>query len=567
VGPVIRRELRAQARQPFSYWLRTVAVGAMLLATMVFALNRDPAPGTGAELLTYLHGCLFVPILILVPIMTADCLSRERREGTLSLLFLTNLRPFDIVVAKATAHALRAFTFWLATLPALTLPFLIGGAGWEHAVLSVLFNFMALCIALGAGVLASSWSKSWARAVASALVVGAAFWFAFCLVNMAATLTIVFSRTSGLPDRPWQEFFDLDAIRFGIALPVIGVGAIVKDFRLPGMLSKWLLAESAMALMAFLFLCFCLSVAARNLRKHWREEPPSLFAQWLERKFTTPIIAVNLLRRWMRRTLEHNPIGWLEQRTWSGRTLMWVWLAVVTSIYITVFSGLSFTPDVYEALQGAVAWSLALGVAFTAAGSFRRERETGVLELLLVSPTSSGQILSGRVRGLWAQFFPALALLFGIWAFLFTFGERGHSFARLVFYATLLLSLPVIGLYFSLKQRSFFSAMLWTLGIGCALPVLMQVVLAVWLPVGGSDRSFGGQGFAPLWRQSSAQPSLLVVLDYIGYVVRVGRSDPQLFSTSLILASVLQALNAVNYGLRLRRSLARRSFDLHRGPV
>ena len=37
--------------------------------------------------------------------MTADCLSEEKREGTLGLLFLTDLRGYDIVVSSSSAWA------------------------------------------------------------------------------------------------------------------------------------------------------------------------------------------------------------------------------------------------------------------------------------------------------------------------------------------------------------------------------------------------------------------------------------------------------------------------------
>ena len=42
---------------------------------------------------------------------------------------------------------------------------------------------------------------------------------------------------------------------------------------------------------------------------------------------------LTFFRRWMRRKLERNPIGWLEQRTWSGRLVTWGWFAVLISIY------------------------------------------------------------------------------------------------------------------------------------------------------------------------------------------------------------------------------------------
>jgi hypothetical protein len=37
--PVIAREMRAAARQPFTYYVRTLSVGALLLVSLVYALD------------------------------------------------------------------------------------------------------------------------------------------------------------------------------------------------------------------------------------------------------------------------------------------------------------------------------------------------------------------------------------------------------------------------------------------------------------------------------------------------------------------------------------------------
>src|ERR1043166_7423674 len=126
VIPVIGRELRASARQPFAYSLRVLGVSASLLACLVFGLRHNFGPTLGGQLFGSLHFTLFWAIWVLVPLLTADCLSRERREGTLGLLFLTRLRATDIVLAKTLAHTLRALTLWLAVLPVLAIPFLLG---------------------------------------------------------------------------------------------------------------------------------------------------------------------------------------------------------------------------------------------------------------------------------------------------------------------------------------------------------------------------------------------------------------------------------------------------------
>src|SRR5205823_6636128 len=107
------------------------------------------------------------------------------------------------------------------------------------------------------------------------------------------------------------------------------------------------------------------------------------------------------------------PIGWLEQRSWTGRLVTWSWLAVVITLYSTFLGG-SYSLRVAHSLQDFLAVTLLVGLAASAAGSFHRERESGVMELLLVSPMTERQIIEGRLRGLWGQFLPSLALMLGV---------------------------------------------------------------------------------------------------------------------------------------------------------
>src|SRR5436853_4524783 len=136
VFPVITRELRASARHAFTYNLRALGVAALLLASLFFGINYGFTPSMGSQLFASLHLTLFLAIWVLVPLLTADCISRERREGTLGLLFLTCLKASGIVYAKGMAHGLRALTLWLAVLPVVTIPFLLGGVSWSDVLLS-----------------------------------------------------------------------------------------------------------------------------------------------------------------------------------------------------------------------------------------------------------------------------------------------------------------------------------------------------------------------------------------------------------------------------------------------
>ena len=58
---------------------------------------------------------------------TADCLSEEKRDGTLGLLFLTDLKGYDVVGGKLVATSLNAFYGLTAIFPLLAIPLLMGG--------------------------------------------------------------------------------------------------------------------------------------------------------------------------------------------------------------------------------------------------------------------------------------------------------------------------------------------------------------------------------------------------------------------------------------------------------
>src|SRR5207253_8455609 len=145
-------------RIPFTYYLRTLGVAATLVASVLFGLEQGFGPKLGGRLFASLHFTLFCAIWILVPLLTADCISRERREGTLGLLFLTELRGADIVMAKGLAHGLRALTLWVAVLPVIAIPFMLGGLSVTEILLSLLVDLSAMCWALAAGLLASTGS-------------------------------------------------------------------------------------------------------------------------------------------------------------------------------------------------------------------------------------------------------------------------------------------------------------------------------------------------------------------------------------------------------------------------
>src|SRR5262245_38315203 len=177
---VAERELRAAARHRGLYRLRWITAAAffvlLLWLSWVFDLFQNRGAGRDVfqafSVVTFLY-CLFVGAT-----GTADCLSREKREGTLGLLFLTNLNSAEIVAGKLCSNALAAIYSLLAIFPVMALPVLIGGITFGQFWRTVLALLNTLFFAIVAGFVASVVSvrqfPAIAFATALALVLGMA---------------------------------------------------------------------------------------------------------------------------------------------------------------------------------------------------------------------------------------------------------------------------------------------------------------------------------------------------------------------------------------------------------
>jgi ABC-type transport system involved in multi-copper enzyme maturation permease subunit len=527
--PVIERELRASSRQAFTYYLRAIGVAAVLLASLLFGLDNGFAPNLGSKLFGSMHFTLFCAIWILVPLLTADCISRERREGTLGLLFLTRLRGADIVIAKGLAHGLRAVTLWIAVLPVVVVPFMLGGLSASEVLLSLLVNTSAICWALAAGLLASTWSKSWTQAVLRAAFLSGIFLLTMSTATGVA-LTFALSARRGLGPRLSTYHFEsqLDyLLALGMGFISNAAGRWEMSFLRVATPRQLLSAVLQVALLSILALVAAILVAGARTRRIWQEPPPSPQRLWVQKTFTTPIFWLSFFKRWMRRKLERNPIGWLEQRTWTGRLVTWGWFAVIISIYSAVFTDRNFFHN-YSSIQKGIGWLLSGSLALSAAGSFRRERESGVLELLLVSPVGEAEILFGRLRGLWGQFFPAFGMLLGIWMYFSALFPGGDD-EFIWFFGLAFFTLPVIGLYYSLKCRHFMTAFISTILVGLGLPLV-------------------GPG----------------VLRFVWWLITGAQMTPALFVSGWACAAVQISLAAFCWN-RLYHRLVKRAFPLERG--
>ena len=140
-------------RSGWTYWSRAVAACLVaLIALLIFdsyaKLGRFEVGGQ--QVFAGLAYLALAYSIFAGAALTADCVSSEKREETLGLLFLTDLKGYDVVV-ELVATSLRSIYGLLSTFPILSLPMLLGGvqASEFWRVILVLLNTLLLSLSMG----------------------------------------------------------------------------------------------------------------------------------------------------------------------------------------------------------------------------------------------------------------------------------------------------------------------------------------------------------------------------------------------------------------------------------
>lgn len=428
VRPLIIRELRAEARRANTYWLRALAAGLMTALFVWSSWNyANAGPALGYRLFDDLSKGVLFSILIIISAITADSISREKREGTLGLLFLTPLTPRDVVIGKSLVHVLRAVGIFVAILPIVILPFLLGGINGQVLIAYGASVPAAMAIAIASGIVASVRSREWIESIVWAELLCAIFVAIYWIIE------ITWARMAAFPFGRWSPVAWI-AVAIGIELVFAGAAL---------MLSLWF--------------------AGWKLERVWQDEGTQNESWWVK-IFSTSYFWRAAFHWDTKKARDRNPIAWLQEYNWASRLTKWGWCILIFVAQGRLMLGWRQFMDYQMELYRLVA----IGIAFSAAASFRRERQTGALELLLVTPISAGKLIFGRLQGVWVHFFPAMAILACVWT-------MGPQFLSLpLYFAWYLigayLCIPIIGFYCSMLTSNVLVAWLLTLLFGQYLP-------------------------------------------------------------------------------------------------
>ena len=459
----MQRELREGARRPVNHRLRFLSAGVgTLLLWNVVANSDKPSDQLGGWLFADLHTLLLGLIALIVPALTADGIAREKREGTLGLLFLTPLSAGGIVTGKALAQGLRAFTLWLAVLPILTIPFMTGGVTWFDAGSAVSLEFCAMVLCLAAGLLASSLARE--RNSAFLLAYSFAAFFLFLFSQLFLVILYVGWRGFGVLKEGWV-LWDWEAMSIFSGqidfLGFAGWNGLAGYSAVFGKLWKLLCWVSPPVVLLIFFAVA--RFAAWRVERSWQDKVASPRRESLLRRYCTPLFR-RRYRRTMQRTLDRNPIAWLQQYSWKARVSKW---GLCLAFLLVGLGGARAAsgPD-RDLIHLASLLTLAGIYTFVGVSGFLDEKRSGALELLLVTPISVNKLILGRVWGLWKQFLPAGLVLAG-----FRLGDQWSQGSNRDWSAALqmefvlicgFLALPVFATYFALRVKNLIVAAVLT---------------------------------------------------------------------------------------------------------
>jgi ABC-type transport system involved in multi-copper enzyme maturation permease subunit len=419
--PLIVRELRELSRQGQLFWIRVIAAAIAFGTTAFLLLDRTfVGREVGIYIFDALNRILFFTIIAIGPLITADCVAREKREGTLGLLLLSPLTSRDIILSKLAMNSLRAFTLLLAVIPLMALPIVFGGVPPGYILHWTFRHLLGLSIALSSGLIASTLYREFIQAAVVAEIC------CLTLLFISGTFSII-----------------------GHLGPLVGI------------------------LLVMVSINFCSAI----LKERWEKDSAGYEQPFWIRIFSESQAWHDIFRWDTQKARSRHPIAWLQEYSWSARLAKWGWCAfVVVAQFVVLVIGLASNKTFHTA-QLLLATVVVLGLALSGANSFRTERLTGAMELLLVTPLSPMKIIGGRLWGMWVHFFPAIMILVFLWIASAPLirSKPGEAYLALSSY----IFLPMIGLFISMLPWNVLVAAAVIFVLGAVAPIYVGNALAL----------------------------------------------------------------------------------------
>lgn len=404
--PVVERELRVAARGRNTYRVRLMAafftvlfsIFSLWFVPVFFGQSNRISPRELFLILTWIE---FVFVLIAGFALTCDSISEEKRDSTLGLLFLTDLKGYDVVLGKLSVAAVRGWYAMIATVPVLAIPLMLGGTDLAELARTTLALSGTLLFSMGLGMATSAlMRRNWAA------------------LGLSAFGLTVFAGVLPLCSALVRNYFHDPSLAYLIELPSPTYAMSVSFSTAVGLIGAPFVASLSVIGIATVV---TVAGAAMITPRVWKDRPPSARIAWLlargrDCKYGTKEARAVLRRR----LLALNPIYWLcrRERVSSGGLMLLIAAGGMAAGRIIAHD---WFPAGWqdEVMVPFVAWTVCaalthvliiLRLPVIAVERFGDDRRSGALELILSTPMTVKEILAGHWKAL-RRYFAGPALL------------------------------------------------------------------------------------------------------------------------------------------------------------
>jgi ABC-type transport system involved in multi-copper enzyme maturation permease subunit len=412
IGPVFAREVTIAPRRASFYAARTVFAAALFALTLtswqlLVGSQQIENPGDlawfGAAAFQILAPLQLAVAMPFAALLVASAVALEKDRKTLDLLLLTNLSNSELVLGKLLAAMLSVVVVIVAAWPLLAIISLLGGVSSGQIVR---VQAITLVSALAAGSLGSTialWREKTFQALAMTVLLIVLWLLAWEIVAGGARRGSwwgVPAESWAIMLSPWQAIQEATRPRFAnsTVTSLLSLSEPVDVF-----------------LVAFTFVSVSLNAIAIALVRVWnpvREMSATQRRQQADESANKPTTAgIHAAGGKVRRVWD-NPILWREVRTWAfGRRVLlirlvyWVVFLVCAAAVVqtAAVSGIdAYAETAIPAAAKPLITLMVVGLILLnalAVTSLTNERDSGALDLLLVTDLSPKEIVFGKLGG------------------------------------------------------------------------------------------------------------------------------------------------------------------------
>ncbi|MDB5345583.1 MAG: gliding motility-associated transporter permease protein [Schlesneria sp.] len=508
VFPLLSRELTEQAARRRTFVVRVVyAVVLYVVAIWIFynqveswSSRTFTALGQGLPIFIGLGWLQFFGIYLFLPPMTCGVLTAEKERDTLSLLMLTRLGPWSILIGKLFSRMITMASFICLSLPLFAVAYSFGGVeatqilslGWGLAVTSLQIGSLALAC--------SAWCRTTGSAFLATYLIGAFVIAAPNFVTQGGNLDH-FGILEFLAEYCRTMGFAGDEVTHGdVTLVLFGPWVCLDQQASNRPFAATVARTVPMLLSAAVCLFFARAmlwrrafVAPSNVMLKMFRSLDTLFHRLNQNRLTRGIV---LTREHVQLPL-YDPIRWRETKKRSlGTTRYLIRLLLVLEIPVLFGMLIPFYGDVTSNYAPAfvaawIVWVIsALVIAIHATGLIGLERSRQTMDVLLTTPLTSESIVKEKFAGisrmivvLWIPL--ATVYLYQVW----WTGWVGSFEPSEILFGILrgLLAMSIypwliawIGFHFGMRCRSQAQAVLVTLSVltaVCVIPAALATYL------------------------------------------------------------------------------------------